>query len=122
MASDKPNRVTAKFGDAKAKQPNHGITKLEAVSARERIFVVNGVKFFAGVVQSTGYRILSAAHESKKTLISASAVLEQQGWETKVAKSKDDPSLYLLTAKERKPSGPWPDEDQPSQSVIIKPS
>lgn len=93
------------------KKPVKGaITKIEALSAKERIFVVNGVKFFAAVTDA-GFRVLSACHESKKTLESAARVLEMKGWLPKVKRSKDDKSLFVLEAKEKRPSGPWPEED-----------
>ena len=97
--------MTAKKNPLKGK-----ITKLEAATSKERIFVVNGVKFFA-VVTKTGYRVLSACHESKKTLESASRALILKGWDVKVRRSRDDKSLFLLEAREKTPSGPWIDEE-----------
>ncbi len=92
------------------KKVRGAITSIEAANAKERIFVVNGVKFYAAVTDS-GFRILSACHESKKTLESAGRVLEIKGWTNKVKRSKEDASLFVLEAKEKRPSGPWPDED-----------
>ena len=86
------------------------ITKIEAATARERVFVVNGVKFFAAV-GGTGHRLLTACDGSKKKLESAARVLEIKGYATKVKRNKDDKRLWMLEAKERVPSGPWPELD-----------
>lgn len=89
---------------------NHGITKIEAVGPKERIFVVNGVKFFCGVGVS-GHRMLTACHESKKTLESALRTLILKGWDGKVKRSKEGKGLWLLEAREKVAKGPWEDED-----------
>jgi hypothetical protein len=105
----KPAKADSKPSEGK-KPAKGAITKIEALNAKERIFVVNGVKFYAAVTDS-GFRVLAACHESKKTLESAARVLEIKGWIPKVKRSKDDKSLFSLEAKEKRPSGPWPDED-----------
>ena len=92
------------------KEINHGITKIEAVNQKERIFVTNGVKFYCGI-NSAGFRILTACHESKRTLESALRMLITKGWDGKVKRPSADKSLWLLEAKEKRPSGPWPDEE-----------
>lgn len=98
----------------KPKKPVRGtITAIEAASAKERIFVVNGVKFYAAVTEQ-GFRVLSACHESKKTLEQAARVLEMKGYASKVKRIKEQKGLFSLEAKERRPSGPWPDEDTPA--------
>ena len=104
-----PATVVSKPKDEK-KAPRGAITRLEAATAKERIFTVNGIKFFATVGQS-GHRILTACDESKKTLESAGRVLLIKGFTVDVKRNKQDKTLWLLTAKEKVPSGPWPDED-----------
>jgi hypothetical protein len=104
-----PATVVSKPKDEK-KAPRGAITRLEAATAKERIFTVNGIKFFATVGQS-GHRILTACDESKKTLESAGRVLLIKGFAVDVKRNKQDKTLWLLTAKEKVPSGPWPDED-----------
>lgn len=95
---------------AKEKPPKGAITRLEAATAKERIFVVNGIKFFA-TVGSSGHRILTACDESRKLLESAGRVLLIKGFNVEVKRNKKEKTLWMLTAKEKVPSGPWPDED-----------
>jgi hypothetical protein len=96
---------------AKATKPPKGaMTRLEIASPKERVFVVNGVKFFAAVGQS-GHRLLSACDASKKKLESAGRVLLIKGYTVDVKRNKQDKRLWMLSAKEKTPSGPWPDED-----------
>jgi hypothetical protein len=104
-----PAEVVSKPKD-KEKPKKGAITRLEAATAKERIFVVNGVKFFAAV-GGQGHRILTACNESRKLLESASRVLLIKGFTVDVKRNKQDKSLWMLTAKEKIPSGPWPDED-----------
>jgi hypothetical protein len=105
----KPAKADSKPSEGK-KPVKGAITKVEALNAKERIFVVNGVKFYAAVTDA-GFRVLSACHESKKTLESAGRVLEIKGWIAKVKRSKEDKSLFTLEAKEKRPSGPWLEDD-----------
>jgi hypothetical protein len=86
------------------------LTRLEVATPKERIFVVNGIKFYAAVGGS-GHRILSACDENKKTLESAGRVLLIKGYTVKVKRVKDDKTLWMLEAREKVPSGPWLDEE-----------
>ena len=95
-----------------AKPPKGALTRLEVATAKERVFVVNGIKFFAAV-GGTGHRILSACDENKKSLESAGRVLTIKGYEVKIKRNKTDKTLWMLDAREKIPSGPWPEEDQP---------
>lgn len=80
------------------------IGKAEIVqdSDKERQITINGVTFFVGLRE--GRRLMSACHESKKTLQSAAAHLEANGYETKVKKTKEA-GLYMLEAREREKKG-----------------
>ena len=77
--------------------------EVRQTSDRERNIVINGLKFcvFLG---DDDRRYLTACHESKKHLQSAAAYLEASGYESKV-KASDEKGYFLLSAKERIPSG-----------------
>lgn len=107
---DVPAEAVSKPTKAK-KPPKGAMTRLEVASPKERVFVVNGVKFFAAVGQS-GHRLLSACDASKKKLESAGRVLLIKGYTVDVKRNKTDKRLWMLSAKEKVPSGPWPDEDK----------
>lgn len=72
-------------------------------SDKERSITINGLKFCVFLGED-GRRYLNACHEEKKLLQSAAAYLESNGYEAKV-KSSDEKGYYLLSAKERIPSG-----------------
>lgn len=77
--------------------------EIRQTSDKERSIVINGLKFcvFLG---DDGRRYLTACHETKKLLQSAAAYLEANGYEAKV-KAADEKGYFLLSAKERIPSG-----------------
>lgn len=118
-ASPKTTQRTVSKGEEKPKVPKGAITSIEAANAKERIFTVNGIKFYAAVADS-GHRILSACNENKKLLESANRVLLIKGYVGTVKRSKEEKTLWILSAKEKKPSGPWPDADQTTK--VVEPS
>jgi hypothetical protein len=77
---------------------------VKSVTDREREIVVNGIKFFAAVGED-GRRHLSACHESKEVLKSASRHLSQNGWRCKVKRARKDQAFWLLEAKDIEPRG-----------------
>lgn len=101
-----------------------GKAEIQQDSDKERQITVNGVKFFVGL--RDGRRLLSACHESKKTLGSAAALLEANGYTTKVKRTKE-PGLYMLEARERekngeaawsKPEPHWSEKEKPKPEVL----
>jgi hypothetical protein len=77
--------------------------EVRQMTDRERSIVVNGLKFFV-CLGDDGRRYLNTCHQEKKLLQSAAAYLEANGYETKV-KASDEKGYFLLSAKERIPSG-----------------
>jgi hypothetical protein len=77
---------------------------VKSVTDREREIEINGIKFFAAVGDD-GRRHLSACHESKKLLLSASRHLEQNGWRCKVKRARKDQKFWLLEARDIEPRG-----------------
>jgi hypothetical protein len=79
-----------------------GKAKVKQLAENEREININGLKFYVGL--RSGRRVLSACHESKKLLVSASAYLSASGYDCKVKRTKE-PGLWMLDAREKGADG-----------------
>lgn len=102
-----------------------GKATVRQLAENEREIVINGLKFFVGL--RNGRRMMSACHESKKLLNSASAHLSAHGYECKVKRTKE-PGLWLLDAREKGADGkacwdkvePVPEDPKPEDGEESK--
>ena len=90
------------------KKDKTAITRLDVSTEKERVWETNGVKFFCSVNEK-GFRTITACHETEAKLRGALIMLMRQGY---VGDVKKEAGMFLLTVKEKKPSGKFKNEDE----------